>query len=191
LRSFRFVVSVFALLTAFVLHARSAHAETMQWPGKLQIGLRPIGGQVALDNNPTAIYKSNIDFAGRVYEGSAISVWVGAELGIGGRDHLAVIEPGLFTRITFEKLLHIPLVPFVQAGITGSAAVAYFNDMTEVVGFIGGKVGGGVDYYVTKRVGLGVQTDFAFGDALAINNGRTQSGFGGYWDVLGGVRIAL
>ena len=65
---------------------------------------------------------------------------------------VALIEPGLFGRITFEKLLHIPLVPFVQAGITGAADIAYVDNLTEVVGFIGGKVGGPLTQAMRRKL---------------------------------------
>jgi hypothetical protein len=194
LRSFRFAVFVLALFTAFVVQGRRAHAESQQWPGKLLLGLQPLGTQVTLVQpglDANAFFKSNLDFAGRVYEGSAISLWIGGELGVGGREHLAFVEPGLFTRVTFEKLLHIPLVPFVQLGVTGSAYVGYADNLTATVGFIGGKVGGGVDYYLTRRIALGMQTDFAFGSVIATGNGRTQTEFAAYWDLTAGMRFAL
>jgi hypothetical protein len=177
------------------------------WPGKVMIGVRPLGLQLQFNqawtvNTPPfyvygitdwAMYKGAIDVAGIIARADKVTVWLGGELNFGGRGNLALVEPGLFVQLTLEKLLHIPLVPMIRAGFAGQAYVPYGFTGATTSGAILFKVGFGLFYFVTKNVGLGVDTDFAFGAGLVKvpNGGGLNAGFTGYWDFLFGARFAF
>jgi hypothetical protein len=189
-----------------------AHAEVQKsgpetWPGKVMIGVRPLGLQLQFNqawflNTPPAyvygvtdwaLYKAAIDVEGIIARASKVTVWLGGELNFGGRGNLAFVEPGLFVQLTLEKLLNIPLVPMIRAGFVGQAYVPYgFTGATTTGAFLF-KLGFGLFYFVTKNVGLGIDTDWAFGAGLAkaINGGGLNAGFTGYWDFLLGARFAF
>jgi hypothetical protein len=94
----------------------------------------------------------------------------------------------VFVRLTFEKLMKIPLVPYAQAGIGGDILV---YDGSNVGGGIPFKVGGGVHYWLLKNLGLGAYTNFAFGPGIypVARTGMcgpgnsTCVGFYGNWDI--------
>jgi hypothetical protein len=182
-----------SLLTSSIAAAQpsTSTSNSQRWPGKLALGLRPLGVQLALAENTFAIYKSNLDFAGRVLETPALSLWIGGELGVGGRENLALIEPGVFVRLTFEKAVPIPLVPFFQAGVSGLVWVIYGNNVSGTAGALEFKFAGGFDYYFVPKVAFGMQTTFAFGPGFSSSNNGTRVGFAGYWDLLAGIRIVL
>jgi hypothetical protein len=114
----------------------------------------------------------------------------------------ALIEPGLVFQMTFERLLHIPLVPSVKVGFSGGIDSYYGGGTcydTNGVPFPCGqtsystagdfwfKFGGGVHYFLTRNIGLGIETNFALGAHIwDAGNGRTDSGFRGYVDFLTG-----
>jgi hypothetical protein len=189
-----------------------AHAEIQksgpeEWPGKVMIGVRPLGMQLQFNQAWTVntnllytygitdyfLYKAAIDVAGIIASPGKVTIWLGGEINFGGRGHLALAEPGLFVQLTLEKLLKIPLVPMIRLGFVGDAYVPYgFNGAT-ASGAILFKLGAGIYYFVTKHVGLGVDTDFAFGAGLTkqFNSGNLNTGFTGYWDLVLGARFAL
>lgn len=198
---------VLALLLGF---AGSAHAQIQKdgpqvWPGKIMIGARPLGVAVnfsgsawgGLNGNALAVgdlvmYKFGIDVAGIVANFDKVTLWLGGEFNLGGRAYIAAIEPGVFVQITLEKLLKIPLVPMVRAGISGPIYVPYGFGGATTFGAFELKVGAGVYYFLTKNVGLGMDTNFAFGPGFASNGfGGTAVGFGGYWDFMFGGRFTF
>jgi hypothetical protein len=189
-----------------------AHADVQKnvpetWPGKVMIGLRPLGLQLQFNrawtvNTPPfytygvtdwALYKAAIDIEGIIASPSKVTVWLGGEINFGGRGNLAFIEPGLFVQLTLEKLLKIPLVPMIRVGFAGQAYVPYGFTGATASGAVLFKVGFGIFYFVTKNVGLGVDTDWALGAGLTkvVNGGGLNAGFTGYWDFLFGARFAF
>src|SRR5438094_4977962 len=109
-------------LAALLLLARPASAELLhgpyRFPGKFMVGGRPLGVQVFLNSPAFATYKFAIDFSGKILDLPKLTLWIGGEFNLGGRENLAQIEPGVFVMLTLEKLLNIPLVPVVMGGLT-------------------------------------------------------------------------
>ncbi|MFI5289067.1 MAG: hypothetical protein ACHQ17_05430 [Polyangia bacterium] len=209
------ITAALVLVFALPAHAEIQKSGSEVFPGKFAVGFHPIGVQAAFDSTSTSGYKLSMDFAGVVANLSKLTVWVGGAFsytypafgcgngnvivngnvitagGFGGCAH--DVELGVFVRLTFEKLIHIPLVPYVQAGLAGDFLV--FGGNTSLGGaFAFPRFGGGVEYYLTKNIGLGVQTDFALGPGSypgCGNNGSNCVGFWGNWDFLMGARFAF
>lgn len=184
-------------LAALLWLARPATAELLHgqyvFPGKLMLGARPLGVQVFLRNGggDAATYKFGIDFEGKLLDLSKLSLWLGGEFNLGGRDSLAQIEPGIFVMLTLEKLLHIPLVPLVTAGLTFPINVFTFGNGFTLGGF-GVKIGGGAYYFLTKNIGVGGDMHFAFAGAFGgVLGGPVGSGWLGFWDLTAGMRAAF
>lgn len=200
--SLRFTAVLFALIgTLFVGTARAEIQKDgpQVWPGKVVIGVDPLGVQVGFSDHyyaggaaaGYAAYKLGLNVAGLLAQPGNLSIWLGGEFNIGGRGNLAQLEPGIFVRLSFERFLHIPLVPEVQAGFSFPINVPYGYDGTFVIGGFGFKVGGGVYYYLTKNIGLGGETHINLGGAFYHYGGVSYSGFAGYWDFLTGARFAF
>jgi hypothetical protein len=189
----RWIVCTAALLCL----ARPASAELLhgqyQFPGKLMLGADPLGVQVFLNSPSFATYKFAINFSGKVADLQKITLWVGGEFNLGGRDSLAQIEPGVFVMITLEKLLNFPLVPIVMGGLVFPINVFYSDATNFTLGGFGVKVGGGAYYFLTKNIGLGGEMHFAFAGAFGGNGvgGGVNSGWAGYWDFVTGMRAAF
>jgi hypothetical protein len=111
---------------------------------------------------------------------------------VGGRGNLAMIEPGIFVRLTLEKLiLKMPLVPMIDIGVSGPLFIPYGYNGAVVFGGFNVKVGAGIYYFLTKNVGLGVDTHFGFGPGFVKVGNALDVGFSGGWDFLFGARFAL
>jgi hypothetical protein len=165
------------------------------WPGKLMLGVQPLGFNVTFANPTVGIYKVNIDFAGKLAELDKLTVWLGGEFNVGGQATYALIEPGVFVLLSLEKLLQIPLVPYVRGGLLGGIGVLYNRGTgpngDATIGNFWVKVGAGIHYYLTKNVGLGGETNFGFGVGFATQNGVTGTTFSGFWEVVTGARFAF
>jgi hypothetical protein len=169
-------------------------------PGHVLISLQPIGPMVLFSKNGygDTLYKLGIAMAGQVRPLQSGTFWVGGELNFGGapeamNGQLALIEPGIFAKVTFEKALSVPVVPYFRGGISGGINVYYGQPMmpSQTSGDFWFKLGGGVDFFITKNVAIGFQTDLALGALIANVNGYTSSGFVGYWDLLAGLDLAF
>ncbi len=198
---------VFSILMAAPSYSRAEIQKSgpEAWPGKVMLGVRPLGVQLQFNdawvgNYPAgyryalgdrALYKMAIDVAGIIASLSKVTIWLGGELNVGGRGNLAMVEPGLFVQVTLEKLLKIPLVPIVRGGVSGPIYVPYgFNGAT-TTGAFQLKLGGGVYYFLTKNIGLGADLAFAFGPGFTKVNGVLITDFSGYWDFTAGARFAF
>jgi hypothetical protein len=190
-------VRMVVVAAALLLGARTASAElyhgTYQFPGRLMLGARPLGAQVFLRDfaDRFSTYKFAIDFSGKIWDHPKLTLWLGGEFNLGGRENLAQIELGVFAMITFEKLLHIPLVPLAMAGICAPINVFYAGGNNFTLGGFGVKIGGGAYYFLIKQLGVGAETHFAFAGAFGGPAGTAISGWAGYWDFLMGVRVAF
>lgn len=160
---------------------------------KLQIGFHPIGFQAGFTNYSPSGYKLTGDVAGLIAPTSFGGLWLGGGLnytygfyscfnntGNCGHD----LQLWAFVMLTFEKLIHIPLVPFARAGVGGD--VLLYN---ATAGAFVLRVGGGIHYYLLKWLGLGVETNFTFGPGFYPNGVGTA--FYGNWDVGLGARFAF
>ena len=192
------------VVLASALFASTAMAEIQKegsevWPGKVQIGVHPLGGQIGFNGNSVSGYKLAFDVAGLVAPLDKLSIWVGggvnytaglyycysgAGVGIGaycGHD----IQFWAFVMLTFEKLVtKIPLVPFARAGIAGD--ILYFG---QAAGGVGPRIGAGAHYYLTKNIGLGFETNFTFG--AAFHGPWNGTLLYGAWDIGLGARFAF
>jgi hypothetical protein len=199
----------FAILVALLLFAAPAQAEIQKsgaeaFPGKFMVGVNPIGLQVNFSAFGTAaggvtvtpadylMYKMNLNFAGLVANLSKVSLWLGGEVNVGGREYVAFIEPGIFLLVSLEKLVQkIPLVPMIRAGFSGPIYVPYGFAGAIVGGAFQVKVGGGAYYFLTKNVGLGAETNFGFGPGFAKPLNAVVVSFAGYWDFSLGAKFAF
>lgn len=184
---------------SFLLVGGTASAEIQKsgpevWPGKLMLGVRPIGGGLVFGGGPGfgGVYKVGIDFAGRLKEFSKASLWLGGELNVGGRGNFAMVEPGVFVMVTLEKLLNIPLVPLVSFGISGPVYIPFGFNGAYLYGAFQVKFGGGLYYFLTKNIGLGFDLHFGAGAGFFKDAAdRLFYGFQGSADFLAGARFAF
>jgi len=195
-------ILVVVLALAVVHGAAQAGPEVQKtgkqvFPGKLVLGLHPLGFQVGFVNNAGGTaYKLSADIAGLLkdWQGPGVQLYLGGGfnyatsiVGCVGCAHL--IEIWAFVRLHINKL-NIPLVPFVQAGIAGLVGIyggAFTGGFIGTGGGAGFRFGGGLHYWIIKNLGLGVETNFNFGGVSAGNAG----GFFGYWDFLVGAQAAF
>lgn len=183
------------------------------FPGKFQVGFHPFGFQVAFDDRSTGGYKLAADFSGMLKGFEKLSLWLGGGLAYGhptyscfgglgvgvvgrGRGCAHDVQIWVFVRLTLEKIMKIPLVPYVQVGVGGDILL-YANG--ELGGGVPIRVGGGIHYYLLKNLGLGLETNFsmgpgvypAAGTGIGCGGAGTCIGFFGNWDVGLGARFAF
>jgi len=179
-------------------------AGSEEWPGKIMVGVRPLGMQLGFSEygaplpgitygiGDRVVYKLGLDIAGIVGRFSKATLWLGGEVNVGGRGNFAFIEPGVFVMVTLEKLVtKFPLVPIVRAGVSGPISLPYGYDGATVYGAFQIKVGGGAYYFLTKNIGLGADLNFGFGPGFAKYTGSLHTGFAGFWDFGAGARFAF
>jgi hypothetical protein len=185
-----------ALLLASRGAAAAAGPET--WPGKLQLGLKPLGTQIVF-SSPYAGARFAVDFEGRVADLQKLSIWVGGEPSV----MVGFFDPArnrvsdccisidfqiwLFVELSLEKLFQVPLVPFVRAGVGGGATSASTDG-----GTLFGRVSSGIYYYVTRGFGIGGELGLSLGTGIgedAFHN--TTFSFYGVWDAMLGMRFAF
>jgi hypothetical protein len=181
------------------------HATSSQeWPGRFQVGLHPLGVQARFDGNSVSGYKFTGDVAGLLKSYDKFSLWLGGgfnytygSLSYTFSNH--DMQLWAFAMMTLEKLIHFPLVPFVRAGIGGDILLYDVTGGSLTGGAFIIRVGGGAHYYVTKNIGLGVETNFTFGPGVypaAVFGGcgfgnNSCTSFYGTWDFLIGARFAF
>ncbi len=183
------ICALFAALSLFPAGAR-ADLQTygaQQWPGPFQAGVHIVGGQAGWTGNEASGYLLSVDFAGRIKDFDKLSIWIG-----GGFDYtLAFVACSgcghdlrwwAFAEVSLEKLLKLPLVPYLQAGPAGDLLL---------YGATGGafliRLGGGIHYWPFNFVGFGLETHFDFGVAAFSAGNR----FYGAWDLALGARFAF
>jgi hypothetical protein len=168
--------------------------------GKVWIGVHPIGGAAFFNGDDGAIYKFGFDVLGRIANAGKLTLWLGGELNLGGVANYALIEPGIVFQLSFERLLHIPLVPYVKTGFAGGIDVYYGGsdvchdpngnpfpcNHAASAGDFWFKFGGGIHYFLTRNIGLGIETNFALGGHIYDTGNGTGSYFRGYVDFLTG-----
>lgn len=197
-----------ALVVAASLFAtRPAHAEiqtsTHQFTGKFLVGITPLGAQIRFDGTSVAGYKLQLDFSGKLKEMDKLTIWLGGGFNYTAGTYGFVfgnhdVQLWAFVMLTLEKLLKIPLVPFVRAGIGGD--VLLYN--ASASGTLSGgafaiRMGGGIHYYIIKQLGMGFETNFTFGPGFypAAVHGPCGGGnttcvnLYGNWDFGFGIRL--
>jgi hypothetical protein len=199
-----------ALLATVALLAGAARAETVVqkgvpevWPGRFQVGFHPFGVQVRFDGVSTGGYRMTADFAARVRDMEKFTVWVGGGLNYAHPSYSCAVtnltgcghdvQLWGFVMFTLEKLLKIPLVPFLRGGV----AVDILPYPTASGSLTGGALsGGGVHYWLVQRVGLGAEMHFTFGPgfypaAVIGGTGSTNASVYANWDFVLGARAAF
>jgi hypothetical protein len=166
-----------------------------QWPGKFQVTVHPISGQAGFTGNEPSGYRFNADFAGLVKDMDKISLWIGGGINYANGFFLGCVGCGsglnqlgfwVFVEIGLEKLLNIPLVPYVRGGPAGGA-LFYGN----TGGFFDIRIESGVHYFITKNIGLGAHMGVGFGAGFFPFVGGTSTGFYGEWDGGLGAKFAF
>jgi len=195
------VVLVALAITPVAARAQIQKSGSQSWPGKVMLGVHPIGVQAWFANdivytgsglgrgNLYGEYKLMIDFSGIIARPGPLTVWLGGGFNIAtaGEAGNTLLEPWMFVILSFERLIKIPLVPFVRVGFGGGAI-----PVDPAAGVVGGKMGFGLHYWLTKNVGLGLESNFFFGGFLFKNNaGDLTSRFAGFWDFGLGARFAF
>jgi len=191
----------------------SRYTQPYHYPGRFQVGFHPLGAQIAFDGHSPGGYKLAADFAGHLHDVGKLGIWLGGGVNytlgtytyaFGNHD----VQLWAFVMLTFERLLHIPLVPFARAGLAGDILVYSPPGVVlgnPVAGGTGGafgvRFGAGVHYYVLPMLGVGGITNFTLGggsySALpgcsSFVNGNFQgcSAFYGNWDFMFGARFAF
>jgi hypothetical protein len=202
----RRAVAILAVLVALAVAPTGARAQiqksgSQNWPGKVMLGVHPMGVQAWFTDDVAfsgtglgrarvfGVYKLMVDFSGIIARPGPLTVWLGGGFNIAtaGEAGNTLLEPWMFVILSFERLIKIPLVPFVRFGFGGGAIPT-----DPVAGVVGGKMGFGMHYWLTKNVGLGFETNFFFGGFLFQNNaGNLDSRFAGFWDFGLGARFAF
>jgi hypothetical protein len=159
------------------------------WPGKLQVGVHPFGGQFGFTGNEASGYKLTADIAGLLKEFDKVSLWLG-----GGFNYAAGfftcagcghdLQLWVFVELSLEKLLNIPLVPFFRAGPGGDVLIYGVTAGAFIF-----RIGSGLHYFLTKNVGLGVEGSFSLG--AGFYRGVIGTAFYGEWDGTMGARFAF
>jgi hypothetical protein len=187
-------LAVLALTCALAAPAR-AQIQTsgpQAWPGKLQVGVHPIGGQYGFstDREPSG-YRATVDIAGLLKEFDKLSLWLGGGAAFTHGGFVACnfcdnsVDFWVFVELSLEKLFNIPLVPFFRAG-PGGGVLIYSHDNFGMFLF---RVGSGIHYYLTKNIGLGAEMNVNFGAGFF--NAPVNTDFFGTWDGELGARFAF
>ena len=192
IRSIAVLTMAAALLVAAPARAQVQTKGPEVFPGKLMVGAHIIGFQTGFVNQAPSGYKLLTDIEGLIAQPGKLSLWLG-----GGLDYAfgfyacningncgGDLQLWAFVMLTFEKLIPIPLVPFARAGI-GTDILFYGNTAGAAVF----RFGGGVDYWLFKWLGLGIETNFTFGPGFY--GGALGTAFYGNWDFGLGARFAF
>ncbi len=96
------LIALSVLLGAGVAHAETQKSGPEVWPGKVMLGVRPLGVDLLDGGGPGfhPLYELGLDFAGRLKEWSKASLWLGGEVNMGAGANLAMVEPGVFVMVT-------------------------------------------------------------------------------------------
>jgi hypothetical protein len=196
-------LAVLALTCALAAPAR-AQIQTSGpevWPGKLQVGVHPIGGQYGFnDNREPSGYRGTVDIAGLLKQFDQVSLWLGGGVGFTHGGFVACagcdnqVDFWVFVELSLEKLFNIPLVPFFRAG-PGGGVLLYTGDNN--FGMFTFRVGSGIHYFLTKNIGLGAEMNINLGAGffndcpagVQCRFGGTE--FFGTWDGELGARFAF
>jgi hypothetical protein len=169
--------------------------------GRFQFTFNPIGQQSGFNSNSPSGYKLIGDFSGLVKPVGFGGIWLGGGLNYaageyGCYQYVATPAPygncggdlqlWVFVRLTFEKLIPIPLVPFFHGGLGGDIL---FYDQPGNGGAFAIRVGGGAHYYLFKWLGLGLETNFTIGPGSLPN--PVGAIFYGTWDFGLGARFTF
>jgi hypothetical protein len=169
--------------------------------GRLLLGAHVLGGQVNMGVVGVTGWRVAVDANGVVYRPGKLTLWVGGSFAFATA--VPVVQPqhdvqlAAWAMLSFEKFLKIPLVPTVGAGFAVDFVI---GDRIPTVYGGGFRFGGGVHYFVTPRIGVGVDMSFLLGGAsypgfvrgcVLTGMSSSCSGFFGTWDLGAGVLFTL
>jgi len=213
-----------ATLACALLVAAPARAASIQtsgpevFPGKNEISVH-LGGQVGIGSyfvdgrfvgGPPGGFKLDFDYSYRVSNPGLYSVWLnlGANFVIGGgcgftgpvyvcggANNGDGIEPFFGVKLKFRT--PVPLVPYVKVG---GNFIGIVNRYCSDNGFaIAARIGGGVKYFLTKNVGLGLDSGFNLGPGFygGVNSGPDCVGYRSHielyasWDLAAGAEFVF
>jgi len=163
------------------------------FPGKLMIGFHPLGGSIDLRGDGGR-YKFTADIAGRLATAGPLGIYLGGGLNYGVLPRATNtnhdVQVWAFVMLTMERLVKFPIVPFVQAGF---GTDIFLIDSAYDRGTFAIRLGAGAHYWITRNVGLGLETHFTFGPEFIANRGGRPAVTDGYgqWDILVGGRFAF
>jgi len=189
-------ILISALTTVLLVGAAPVRAEVQRnveqvFPGRVIIGVHPLGVQV--NNDASIRYKFAFDIAGLLGHPGRVGVWLGGGFNYaGGPGH--DLQPWFFVMLSFERFLHIPLVPTLRLGV--GTDVFYGNDGFYDAVSAAFKADFGLHYYLTRHIGIGLQTGITSGPVWKRDNPRdptTPLRVYGYasWDFGVGARFAF
>ncbi len=187
-----------AVFTVSAVLAGPARAEIQKsgqevWPGKFQVGAHILGGQFGWTGFEASGWRLDVDFAGKIKDFDKFSLWVGGGLHYTAGGIYTCVGCGSFqnefgfwgfVELSLEKLMPIPLVPYVRAGPEGG--ILYYG---AAGGFFDIRLLGGIHYFITKNVGLGAEMSVGFG--AGFYPGNLGTGFYGTWTGELGARFAF
>jgi hypothetical protein len=183
------LVAVLLVSAAPQARAEIQKSGSQVFPGIILIGVHPLGINLDLRSGDAA-YKLAFDFSVRVLD-AKVGLYVGGGLGyaVAARPRFTShdAQPWVFVLLTFEKLVSIPLVPYLQVGV---GTDLFWQDGDFVLGTFALRIGAGFDYWLTKNVGVGAETHFTFGPTWS-NTNPVIASFYGQWDMLFGARFAF
>lgn len=172
-----------------------------EFTGRVLLGAHVVGGQVNMGVVGVTGWRVAVDANGVVYRPGKLTLWVGGSFAFATA--VPVVQPqhdvqlAAWAMLSFEKFLKIPLVPTVRAGFAVDFVI---GDRIPTVYGGGFRFGGGVHYFVTPRIGVGVDMSFLLGGAsypgfvrgcVLTGMSSSCSGFFGTWDLGAGVLFAL
>jgi hypothetical protein len=160
------------------------------FPGRLQLGVHPLGFQV--DTGLNGWYKFEFDFVGLLGHGGRTGVWLGGGLDYAVTRPLAHdVQPWLLVMLTFERMVRIPLVPLLKLGVGTDLFFGNNGLYTATFAF---RAVVGMHYWLTRNLGLGLETGFTFGPAFNdLDPPARPVRVTGYatWDTVFGLRFAF
>lgn len=183
----------------------SAH----EFKGRVLLGANVLGGQVNMGVAGVSGYRLAIEANGLVARPGKLTLWVGGNFAFATAVPTTRprhdVQLAAWVMLTFERFLKIPLVPSVRAGfaldfvLSDALGMTTFDTNIYAGGF---RFGGGLHWYVTPRIGVGIDTNFTLGGASyptlfsrACVAGPTPTttcgGFFGTWDIGAGALFSL
>jgi hypothetical protein len=187
-----------SLAMCVVLLAAQASAQiqtqgSQVFPGKLMIGFHPLGASVDFRGDGGR-YKFAADIAGRLATAGPLGIYLGGGLNYGVSPRATFtnhdVQVWAFVMLTMERLIKFPIVPYVQAGF---GTDIFLVDSAYAIGTFAIRLGAGAHYWITKNVGLGLETHFTFGPEFVAARGGLAAVTDGYgqFDFLVGARFAF
>ena len=179
-RPLKLVSLLVALATTSAIAPGVARAADIQksgpeeWPGKNELAAH-VGFQAGLNNylgggSPSG-FKLVLDYSFRFHELVWLNFGLNLVAGGGGCDAFGncgfagngnTVEPEVGVKLKW-KIQSLPLVPYAKADI---AFIGIYDRYCSDNGFaFGARVAGGVNYFLLKWLGLGIETGFTFGPA--------------------------